>query len=82
MAGSPSGTVLAFLGAASNCPGTGTGTITYSDGGSQRFQLGLSDWTLNGGATAQPDYGNGIAARMPYRNYHNGFAESVATYLF
>ncbi len=65
------GTTLAVLGAATNGPSTGTGTITYSDGSTQSFTLGFSDWTLNG-ASAQPSAGNSVAATMPYRNSGTG----------
>ena len=65
------GTTLAVLGAATNGPSTGTGTITYSDGSTQSFTLGFSDWTLNG-TSAQPSAGNSVAATMPYRNGGGG----------
>ncbi len=65
------GTTLAVLGAASNGPSTGTGTITYSDGSTQSFSLGFSDWTLNGGS-AQPLPGNTVAATLSYRNSGGG----------
>jgi len=65
------GTTLAVLGAATNGPSTGTGTITYGDGSTQSFTLGFSDWTLNGGG-AQPIAGNSVAATMSYRNGGGG----------
>jgi len=70
--GAPTGgTTLAVLGAATNGPSTGTGTIIYSDGSTQSFTLGFSDWTLNG-ASAQPIAGNSVAATLPYRNGSGG----------
>ena len=75
------GSTLAFLGSSTNGPSLGTGTITYVDGSTQSFQLGFSDWTLNGG-TVQIGYGNRTVASMPYRNHTNGAREQVQTYLF
>jgi len=70
--GAPTGgTTLAVLGAATNGPSTGGGTITYSDGSTQSFSLAFSDWTLNGGAV-QPISGNSVAATMSYRNGSGG----------
>ena len=74
------GTTLAVLGAASNGPSTGTGTITYSDGSTQSFSLGFSDWTLNGGA-AQPIPGNTVAATLSYRN-NGGGKQVTQTHVF
>jgi hypothetical protein len=77
-----SGTALAVLGASDHGAIQGTGSVTYSDGTTQSFTLGLSDWTLDGGRTARPSYGNGIAASLPYRNTSQGGREVVQTYLF
>ena len=77
-----SGTVLAVLGASDHGATQGTGSVTYSDGTTQSFTLGLSDWTLDGGRTARPSYGNGIAASLPYRNTSQGGREVIQTYLF
>ncbi len=74
-------TTLGFLGSASNGPSSGTSTITYTDGTTQQFTLGFSDWTLNGGNIATLDYGNSIAYTTQYRNKPNG-AENVKTYVF
>ncbi len=74
------GAMLVFLGAATHGPSTGTGTISYSDGTAQSYQLSLSDWTLNHG-TAQPSYGNSVVASMPYRNGSGG-RQVVQTYVF
>ena len=64
----PAGTqTLGFLGAATDGPSQGLATLTYSDGTTQQYWLGLSDWTLDGG-TATPSYGNQVAASTTYRN--------------
>ena len=77
----PGGSTLAFLGAASPNATRSTGTVTYSDGSTQSFKLGLSDWTLNRGkAVPAPD--NSIVASLPYRNHNNGQSESTQTFLF
>jgi hypothetical protein len=72
--------LLAFAGASSGGPSSGTATINYSDNSHQTFTLGFSDWTLNGGKS-QPGFGNGIMYAMPYRNTQNGH-ENVKTYVF
>jgi predicted alpha-1,2-mannosidase len=73
---------LGFLGAADGAPGGahGAGTITYTDGSAERFDLGLSDWTLGGGK-ARPAFGNRIAATLPYRNRRGG-RDETKTYVF
>jgi predicted alpha-1,2-mannosidase len=64
----PAGTqTLAFLGSATNGPVSGVATLNYSDGSTQHYWLGLSDWTLNVGSST-PSYGNQIAATTSYRN--------------
>jgi len=77
-----SGTLLSVLGASDHGATQGTGSVVYSDGTTQSFTLGLSDWTLDGGRTARPSYGNGIAASLPYRNTSQGGREVLQTYLF
>ena len=62
---------LAFLGAATDGSDAGIATITYSDGSTQTFSLGFSDWTLGGG-TVSPSYGNLVVATVPYRNTPGG----------
>jgi hypothetical protein len=71
---------LAFLGSSTNGPSTGTAVINYSDGSTQSFSLGFSDWTLNAGKST-PSYGNGVAAVTPYRNTSAG-KQTVNTYIF
>jgi len=61
---------LVFLGMSTNGPSTGTATITYTDGTTESFTLGLDDNTI--GASATPTYATGIAARTTYRNTASG----------
>jgi len=71
---------LAFLGSATNGPSIGTAVINYSDGSTQPFSLGFSDWTLNAGQST-PSYGNGVAVVTPYRNTSTG-KQTVNVYIF
>jgi hypothetical protein len=73
-------TTLAFLGAAANGPSSGTAIITYTDGSTQTFTLGFSDWTLGAGSSA-PIAGNDIAITTSYRNLQAG-KETVNTDVF
>jgi hypothetical protein len=73
-------TTLAFLGSSTNGPSIGTATITYTDGTTQTFQLGLSDWVLAGGKVP-PSYGNLTAVTTNYRNGPTG-QQTVKTYVF
>jgi predicted alpha-1,2-mannosidase len=79
----PSGTqTLAFLGSASDGPSNGVITLNYSDGSTQQYWLGLSDWTL-GGATESPSYGNTEAASTTYRNCDGCTSpDDVDTYVY
>jgi hypothetical protein len=72
---------LAFLGAATNGPSQGPLTLTYADGSTTRFELGLSDWTLGAGR-AQPSFGNDVAYATAYRNCGCGTQDDVATNVF
>ncbi len=78
----PLGTTrLGFLGASTEGPSSGEGSLIYSDETEESFTLRFSDWTLNAGASSViPD--NQIAAAMDYRNSSNGAVEKVQTYLF
>ncbi len=58
---------LAFLGSAAYGPTSGTATITYTDGSTQSFTLGFTDW-----AAKTLSFGNTIVATIPYRNTSNG----------
>jgi len=73
-------TTLAFLGSSSNGPSIGTAIITYTDGTTQTFQLGLSDWTLTGGKVP-PSYGNQTVVTTIYRNGPTG-QQTVKAYVF
>lgn len=77
---SGSGTALEIVGAAVNGASSGTATVTYADGTTQRFTLAFSDWTLGGGGTARLPT-NYVVATMPYRNTASG-KEQVTTYVF
>ena len=60
---------IGFLGAASNGDSSGTATLTFTDGTSQTFTLGLTDWTLGRGQQSQPSFGNTIVkTAMPSLN--------------
>ena len=60
---------LAFLGSATNGPASrAPSRCNYSGGSTSTYWLGLSDWTLNGGSSTTPAYGNKIAAATTYRN--------------
>ncbi|GCE04795.1 hypothetical protein [Dictyobacter aurantiacus] len=71
---------LGFIGAATGGPSYGTAYINYSDGTQQQFQLGFSDWTLNG-FTQPPSFNNRLFAGMAGRNTLGG-RQNVNTYLF
>ena len=74
-------TTLAFLGAATSGPSSGTIMVTYTDGSTQTFTLAFSDWTLNGGrSTILP--GDSIAVQMSYRNTPTGQQTNHPTYVF
>src|SRR6266516_4388581 len=79
----PNASILAFLGSSANGPSSGTATITYSDGSTQTFTLGFSDWTLNAGK-ATPSFGNAISYASPYRSNPRaaGGRETIKTYVF
>ncbi len=78
--GSGPGT-LAFLGAATNGPSSGTATMTFSDNTTQTFTLAFSDWTLNAGAS-QVVAGDSIMASTSYRNSATGQQTGHSTYVF
>jgi hypothetical protein len=72
---------LALLGSAANGTASGTVTLTYADGTTQRAQVGFSDWTLGGGGQA-PAFDNRIAVKSQYRNATNGSSQGISTYVF
>jgi len=77
---SGSGTI-AFLGAATNGPSTGTATVNFTDGTSQTVTLSFSDWTLNGGS-ASVQAGNTVATTTSYRDTTSGGQDTVTTNVF
>ncbi len=70
-------TTLAFLGSSANGGSIGNGTVNYTDGTSQQFSLGFSDWC----AKTAPLYGNTIVASMTYRNSPIG-TQNINNYLY
>lgn len=81
----PGATYIGFLGASTGSGATGASgyvTFTYTDGTTSTQLLGLTDWTMDNGATTSPSYGNQVAAAMTYYNdeYGNPIAEN--NYLF
>jgi outer membrane protein assembly factor BamB len=77
----PAGSTVAFLGAATSGPSSGVATLTFSDASTQTFTLALSDWTLNGGASA-PASGNSIAATTAYQDLTNTYTRPVVSHVF
>jgi predicted alpha-1,2-mannosidase len=75
------GGTLAFLGAASDGPSTGTVTLRYTDGTTATAPLTFSDWTLGGGGAAI-DPSNQIAITTTYRHHASGQADGTKTYVF
>ncbi len=71
---------LALIGSATNGPSSGTATINYTDGSTQPFVLGFSDWTLGGG-TQPMTYSNRKFASLPYRNGIDG-RQNTGNYIF
>lgn len=74
-------TKLGVLGAADGWGAQGTATLNYTDGSQQSITLGFTDWTRAGGQIPV-QYGNTIAAQMPYSNKGSGERENVPTYVF
>ncbi|HTJ66269.1 MAG TPA: endo-beta-N-acetylglucosaminidase H [Actinospica sp.] len=72
---------IAFLGAATNGPSSGTATVKFTDGTSQNVALSFSDWTLNGGSTSV-QAGNTIAVTTSYRDTGSGGRDTVSTHVF
>jgi predicted GH43/DUF377 family glycosyl hydrolase len=77
---SGTGSTLGVLGSAYYGPLDGQIVLHYTDGSTQTASLGLSDWSLNAGASA-PSYGNVIVATMPYRDVGTG-EDATVSYLF
>ena len=73
---------IGFLGAATNGDSSGTATLTFTDGSTTTFTLGLTDWTLGQGAQSQPSFGNTIVkTSMPSFNTLID-QQPTASYLF
>jgi predicted alpha-1,2-mannosidase len=75
---------IGFIGSATNAsPGATTDvTVNFSDGSTETVKVGLSDWTLGGGSTTTPSYGNALAAATSYRDTTDGDKQAIKTYLF
>lgn len=69
-------TMLAFIGSGTNGSPSGTATITYTDGSTSNFTLGLSDWW---NSTAL--YGNLTVASFPSVNLPGG-SSAHTVYLY
>ena len=84
LAATANATKIGILGSATNAsPGSeGDFTVTYTDGTTSTVHLGLTDWTLGGGAASTPVYGNTIAVTTNYRNTSSGGRDTVKAYLF
>ncbi|HEY3775967.1 MAG TPA: lectin [Solirubrobacteraceae bacterium] len=74
-------TQIGFLGSATNGPSTGSVTIHYTDGSSQKVTLDFGDWTLNAGGGSPPS-GTVVVAKTTYRDTSGGGSQTVDTYLF
>jgi predicted GH43/DUF377 family glycosyl hydrolase len=77
---SGTGSTLGVLGSSYYGPLDGQIVLHYTDGTAQTASLGLSDWSLNAGASS-PSYGNATVATMPYRDVTTG-KDSTVSYLF
>ncbi len=75
-------TTLGLVGSADNAfpSSSGTATLTYTDGSTSTFTLGLTDWQLDGG-TGIPYAGNRLFAMLPHRNTPQGTV-ATSSYLF
>ena len=67
---SSSATSLGFLAAANNAPETGTGTISYTDGTTQTFTLGVGNFWYGPGQNGNP--ADTQVAAVNYANYPTG----------
>jgi predicted alpha-1,2-mannosidase len=68
-------TRLGFLGSGSNGNASGPATITFTDGTTQTFTLGLTDWAQS------PAFGNTVVATMPARNSGGG-PQQIQVFVF
>jgi hypothetical protein len=72
----PGATTLGLLGAATGSNGSGTATMTFTDGSTQPFTLVLTNWW-----SSTPATGNTLVASMSYQNSSSG-KSNIAAYLF
>jgi hypothetical protein len=63
----PQATTVAFIGSSTQGASSGTATLTYTDGTTQTFPLGFTDW-----CTTTLQFSNQVVARFPYRNAPSG----------
>jgi hypothetical protein len=63
----PNATTLGVLGVATGADSSGTATLTYTDGSTTAFTLGLTNWW-----STTPSFGNLIAATFTTINTHTG----------
>ncbi|HLG77491.1 MAG TPA: hypothetical protein VKX46_13830, partial [Ktedonobacteraceae bacterium] len=69
-------TTLGFLGSATDGAASGTVTINFTDGSTQTFTLGFTDW-----ANGTTSFGNQIVATLSYRNTPSG-KQTTRVYIF
>lgn len=74
-------TKLSFLGSAAEGSASGSATLTYIDGTTQKADIGFSDWTLGGGAD-KPSFGNTVAVHTAYRDVQGDGTDQVGTDIF
>jgi len=60
-------TAISFVGAGTQGPQDETALLTYADGSTQQVPLQLSDWTLGGNSSNQPQFGNVVVAAADFR---------------
>jgi hypothetical protein len=70
------GSALAFIGASEGAATTGSGTVYYADGTTQRYTLGLGDFFFMDALAP----GNEVAVRFPYLNSAGGGCFQGAAY--
>ncbi|QFR92182.1 GH92 family glycosyl hydrolase [Streptomyces tsukubensis] len=81
VSGKADATKLSLLGSAAEGKAAGTATLTYTDGTTQKADIGFSDWTLSGGSD-KPSYGNTVALHTDYRDTIGGAKDPVGAEIF
>jgi hypothetical protein len=78
----PGALTIGFVGSADQAPNgvSGKATLTYTDGTTKTFSLGMSNWTLNNG-NAIPLASNHYFAVLPHINNSQG-QKNTSAYLF